>query len=663
MDRAAFIESMKAALSVSEDLNAPPVDDIVAIAKKFDFDFPVLSTENLEALVKVLESEEGAFPLRLGAKFSENVNYLTQCKQASEEKAFARALSSFTTNIFLSQPERMLQMNRATLSRIFREENIGSGADESVTFPDLSQSHEDIIFWDKIFERFFLFLLTGSASLLFGVVADDESWCATTITKGNHMENLCKSLNQFGEILALVSDVQEDPAGNQNTENCTLLGALRYRARCCNLGVEGSCNFNSKKTQDKRFIDSLQKVWLHMTFLARDVVVQCPSLLERSLGDLLASIDSLSTDIDRFKNAGSGRLSDETYPSSRECLQALVCANIASALQNVSNTVVEASAGAREAFRRTICHEKGNNIGSSVTFGSLVVILERMGRLSTDGGAEACALLLDVSALFVDKRDARGRALRRWVDVEAMHQNLLSSRALPVLVDFLARFMGSEGASQAGKTPVTTQLIGFLSEASLQGPHTIASFLLRLPLFLPAIRAIVETWSSGVEGSTHAVTPADAIPLFLSLSLALTQNGSSPDPSHELVRALCGSVALTVERIQTASENHDPQDVKELIADDVNCDEKAKKDAELLVDRQMKAKQVPGLTTALQLLLSQDSTGRTAVSRAKDHTELHQALINLCTTLNAFSSRSDELRRLGKDFQAALEGHSSSKTD
>ena len=73
-----------------------------------------------------------------------------------------------------------------------------------------------------------------------------------------------------------------------------------------------------------------------------------------------------------------------------------------------------------------------------------------MGRQATDGGAEACALLLNIYSLHVvDTRDTRGVALKKATEVRDILQTLLSSRALTVLVEFFARFLGAEGNSDA----------------------------------------------------------------------------------------------------------------------------------------------------------------------------------------------------------------------
>ena len=65
----------------------------------------------------------------------------------------------------------------------------------------------------------------------------------------------------------------------------------------------------------------------------------------------------------------------------------------------------------------------------------------------------------------------------------------------------------------------------------------------------------------------------------------------------------------------------------------------------------------------LRLLLSPDATGHAAVGRVKDLPDLHGAMVQLSQAIESFSSRSDEVRRLGKELKAAVEGVSSSKTD
>ncbi len=628
----------------SEGFNGQVEESITTIARKFDFDYPILSTENFVILTSALEKGWEGLPLRLNAKFAENLNYMAQSKSLSEDKAFAKAMSSFTICMFLSQPEKLLQMNRAALSAIFKKRDLNIEMNEEVIFSSMTDSSTTILLWDEIFEEFFSFLLRGSASLICGMVPDDTTWCAANITSGKHLDKLCQSLSLFGKLLSLAFVSKEESPANTSKE-ATLHEALTARVM-------------RDSNDDKALISSLQKVWLHLAFLARDILVQCPSLVEPSLGTVLTSVACLSTNIDDAFQGSAG--STSSYPSSKECLQALICANIAAALSGPppsgKGAETAATAKAREAFRR-ITSGDGQRSGN-VTLLGLVDTLERMGRQASDGGAEACSLLLDICNLYLDDRDTRGIAFKRASEAETMYQSLLSSRAVPVLVDLFARFMGAEGPSHHRKTPIVAQLVTFFSQATLQGSGNIGSFLVRLPLFLPSVRAVTKTWNE--ENEIVAVSPAETIPLFLALCIALSLD-KPLEPSHELVLALKGSVSLTLARLQAAGQvkvSEHPE-----ISDSALEDEVEKQEVELKHDVQMKAKHVPGLSSALRLLLSPDATGHAAVGRVKDLPDLHEAMVQLSEAIESFSSRSDEVRRLGKELKAAVEGVSGSKTD
>ena len=628
----------------SVGLNAIADEDIITISRKFDFDYPVLSTQNIQALTSALEMEGSSFPLRLNAKFADNLNYLAQSKITSEDKVFSKAMSSFTTNLFLSLPERLMRMDQASLSDIFVKRDFEMEMSENTIFSNTREPTTSLLTWDEIFSGFFSFVLKGSTSLVCGVVPDDAPWCASNIIAGKHMEKLCETISRFGKLLSLAFASTESSL--KASKETTMCEELTARVSRCG-------------SDDRVLITSLQKVWLHMAFLARDILVQCPSLVESSLGTVLTSLDSLSTNIDGF-HSHSGTSSADSYPSSKECLQALMCANIAASLSgravNSAKITAITTIKAQDAFRYVM--SGGGQETSNVTLLILVDTLERMGRQASDGGAEACALLLDVCSLYVDNRDTRGTGFKGAAEVERMHQSLLSSRALAVLVDLFARFMGAEGASNVGKTPIIAQLVCFFSRAALQGPHIVGSFLLRLPLFLPSIRAMTQIWNE--DSDNAAISPTEAIPLFLALCLALGAD-RPVEPSHEFVQALKGSVSLTVLRLRVAGEvevsEHPEMSVSALE------DEVEKQEVELKHDAQMKAMHVPGLASALRLLLSNDSAGRAAASRVKDFPDLHRALVELSEAIEGFSSRRDEVRRLGKGLKAALEGESGSKTD
>ena len=157
-----------------------------------------------------------------------------------------------------------------------------------------------------------------------------------------------------------------------------------------------------------------------------------------------------------------------------------------------------------------------------------------------------------------------------------------------------------------------------------------------------------------------SVSPAEAIPLFLALCLTLSLD-TPVDSRHELVQALMGCVSLTVLRLQVAGE----VEVSELPGTPNNTlqDKAENQEEELEHDKQVKAAQVPGLTSALQLLLSRDTAGCAAAGRVKNLPDLHEAMIQLSEAIEHFSSRCDEVRRLGKELKAVVDGETGSKTD
>ena len=78
MDRSEFTRLMVQELekkSSSEGFNAQVEESITTIARKFDFDYPILSTENFVTLTSALDKGWEGLPLRLNAKFADNLNY------------------------------------------------------------------------------------------------------------------------------------------------------------------------------------------------------------------------------------------------------------------------------------------------------------------------------------------------------------------------------------------------------------------------------------------------------------------------------------------------------------------------------------------------------------------------------------------------------------
>ena len=125
-----------------------------------------------------------------------------------------------------------------------------------------------------------------------------------------------------------------------------------------------------------------------------------------------------------------------------------------------------------------------------------------MGRHSVDGGSEACSLLLDLCSLYLDGKDKRGVGAKMPAQFEAMHNELLTSRAVVLLVGFLDSFTkgpssDDEMVTMASQSSQTLERLVFtFSTACLQSPDILTSFILRLPTFVPSIHKIAAggTW-------------------------------------------------------------------------------------------------------------------------------------------------------------------------
>jgi hypothetical protein len=713
MDRTAFVNAMLAEL---EQQNTGPlgmnsVPDMLPkeVSNKLNFDFPLLTSTDVDILTGELakplnaDADDANYPLTLTKKVLDNVVYLTQSRQVAEDTTFAKALSNMTAALYLSTPSKLISLKRSALSTIFQSHMMPGldNDDDDFDMGGLGGSGRREMAWNEVLEHFCNLLCSSSASHICGLLPNDDVWCGDMLSKARHMENLCSILNLMGDVMSLTAQGKPQDSesileafyttDNVNERTFSFIEMLKKRAMQVKQTIsEEPGEGGERASQDSFFVNQIQKMWLHLAYLARDLLSQCPQLLGEHLEAVLMgtsrlSLASASTSTSSIGSSNSG--GNGSFPSSSECLQSLICANLAVALSLPSPRAVRTKAESRESFRNII---RGNSAtAEAVTLECLVDIFRHMGKFSIDGGAEACSLLLDLCSIYIDGKDQRGVSAKMQTQLDSMHSDLLSSRALVTLVDFFGAFTTSDDATTSAsacteKRQVTMRLVEFFGIACLQGPQMLGSFILRLPPFMPGIRSMLSSWNNSSSCSTgqnssevvdlnsHA-SPVASIPLLLALVLAGSkqQGGNSFfEASSELTAAFILSIEMTTERIRVTTKamkarqiEVETEEIEEKESGEDDGEEEDKALAELKSSRRAKAVQVPGLVSTLGILVSREDGGYSAIVKAKEAPVLAEALNQLSKAVNGCGTKNDELRRHGKDLQALLEGRGSGKTD
>jgi hypothetical protein len=668
MNRSAFIAAITRELSTQsngEDLNVIPDISAVEVSKKLYFDFPLLSSNDVNTLVKGIEakhkamSDDQCYPMNFGKKVLDNMMYLTQSKQAAEDRGFAQAMSKLASSVYISAPWSLLELDRKALTRVFRshlDTDLGGNVFDG----------DELMPWNEILDSFSEFVCSGSASHICGIIPNDDGWCADALLSSGHVDNLCSMLSFMGDVMSMTAkNTGDDIDGpyseiNRSASNMNLKTSLVLRAR----QVAGSDGASEEKlARDKVFVDSAQRIWLHLAYLARDLVSHCPQLLEKYLCKILVATTRLSP------SRGSSDTSS-SYPTSSECMQALICSNLAVAVCSSSSTETQlVKASSREAYRAMLSGigAEGGHGDGRVSLAGLVDIFGRMGRHSIDGGSEACSLLLDVCSLYLDGKDKRGVGVKMPAQLETMHSELLTSRAVVSLVEFFEVFLDSLSDDNDSGLSVKTlsfqtieRLALTFSTACLQSPETLTPFILRMPSFISSVDKIVAGWGQAPPPSM--VSPIVALPLLVPLVIALEARPTEALAAMRAAFAKCVDMAIL--RIREASAVEAAAEAAAEAAKDIggkNPDRSAKEEEEeeeeeLEASRRAKAGHVPGLAASLGLLVSTESGGYRASQRAREIGSLKEGLMRLCGAIKSSGTKNSEVRRLSKDLQALLEG-------
>ena len=247
----------------------------------------------------------------------------------------------------------------------------------------------------------------------------------------------------------------------------------------------------------------VQDIWIHLVFLTRDLLIQFPELLPKTLPQLC---ESLLTE----EGVSEFSVDRKTFPTSAECLLVLIFSSIAVSLSSVPQSSSSTSASSSEMEDVKVTMIKKQVRIKRITaarvclkklidpiFDKLTDIIERMLQHSPDKGVEAAAMLCDIIQLFttVDESVTTTPLLLKE-SINSSHEKLISSRLLSILVKIWIDLLSGTNDDHSGNNMVATvsRITRILSVICLQRVES-GAFLIRLPNFMKSINTIIETWN------------------------------------------------------------------------------------------------------------------------------------------------------------------------
>lgn len=269
-----------------------------------------------------------------------------------------------------------------------------------------------------------------------------------------------------------------------------------------------SINNNDNISSEEDYIvqTMMQDIWIHLIFLVRDLLIQFPELLPKTLPQLC---EALLTEEDAAESVFL-TVDKKTFPTSSECLLVLVFSSIAISisviLNSTSSTAMTTSLEMDEV--KAIMIKKQVRIKRIISAraclkkiidpinNKLTDIIERMLHHSPDKGIEAAAMLCDIIQLFITLDESITMTPLIIESINNSHEKMIASRMLSILakiwIDLLSESNNDKGNNMIATVSRITRL---LSVVCLQRVET-GIFLIRLPNFNKSINLILDTWKS-----------------------------------------------------------------------------------------------------------------------------------------------------------------------
>ena len=487
MKREDFISQMIAELARQKAADEstfanPPIRNSMEIFRSLCFDFPTVNSDEISALANAINKialekadidSVGGFSLE--EKFLQNLIYLSGSTPDVVDNNRESAVSCLCSAVFINLPLRLLTMSRKQLSTIFRDQPstaIPNQNDFSVAGKEV-----ELLPWVEICHRVRNFIMLGTSSLLACSPTSPTSVdsrigdCLVSLStaikmvrcdKRNRdivrikMDNALTTLHQcflFNDDLVLKAALDDRKAGDGPA---TAGGAAVD-------STAHSTATSSSESESSAICGMAKDIWIHLSFLCRDLFVQHPESLDHptALPAVLGALIPLGS----ITSTGTGPSS--SFPTAEECVFALILAGIVTGVVHtdagdtardavstgVTATMIEDNR-VRLKRRAVRCSKARTTLRKhldSFTPSLLVVAVAICERISTTSvsntNGDGAALLCDIATLYTAEKEGTAQSL----SCAHPHEHLMSSRALSALVCMWVDIVSREGGTVTDK--------------------------------------------------------------------------------------------------------------------------------------------------------------------------------------------------------------------
>ena len=391
MNRDSFIHEMIAELMRQKENDVEtfekPSKNTAAIFRSLCYDYPMIEDSDLLSLATEIRNyamqttsvcDEFRSKFWLHDKFLDNLVYLSTISPKATEESREKAMGILSASVFIHLAALMLSMSQADLSRLFcgpRSIDDDEDADyycnpKSSTNSD-SSVHDPIrmLSWPELVARFRDFVLQGTSSFLTGI----ETEAPTTkefvriIIDNIKVTGTClsgvKSKSSTAAFMSL-SQYLHKVGANPPTE-ASAMAATTTSSTTSTTSTTSATPAGEESSHYVTVMSVCRDVWLHWSFLGRDLLIQHPLLVAAdaagsgapgaslpaakskpatiSSSSSSSSSSSLSAlcgailiadgvDISSVAGNGAGSSSSGLFPSAAECLFVMVFTGVIGSL-------------------------------------------------------------------------------------------------------------------------------------------------------------------------------------------------------------------------------------------------------------------------------------------------------------------------------------------
>ena len=457
-------------------------------------------------------------------KFFENLIYLSGIVEKGDDEgdtagSHAANICDICAIVFLKLPCYLLSCDKQRAGQLL----VDKIKFDKDTYNDNVIS-SNALEWIDICKLFHTSMLKSTASLLVGIGP-------RTLISGDYLTSLIKAITL---LRPNTNSIINDDSNKDDMTFSQYIQSVNTRIRRGkDIQIDNNSSDNVIDEEEYMVQRVAQDIWIHFVFLTRDLLIQFPELLPKTLPQLCASLINEDEASSVFLSADRN-----TFPTSSECLLVLVFSSIAVSLsvsrqsttsapelEDVKVTMIKKQVRTKRVAAARVCLKTQID----PIFDKLTDIIERMLHHSPDKGVEAAAMLCDIVQLFITIDDSvtmNPIALKELINNS--HEKMITSRVLSILVkiwmDLLPASNNDHGTNMIATASRITRL---LSAICLQRVQT-GTFVLRLPNFIKSVVAIKDTWNDN-NSSVIIVKSGCLISLLLGLAVALDSTNTNND--------------------------------------------------------------------------------------------------------------------------------------